>query len=479
VPIAVIIDWISWLESTLLIRFFSELMTFPRSGRIAWLTRFRASTGAAGRVPLDEEQLGVLGVAGLAVGELAGELRALECALPAQLPCLAGGLARVPRRHRLGDDLLRVGGVLLEELREPLVDRLLDETADPRVAELCLGLALELRVVQLHGDHGREPLAHVLALEVLLLLLDQPLLARVLVQRPRERRLEAGQVGATLGGVDVVREREDGLHVRAVPLHRDLDVAVLHLALEVDDPLVDRLLRAVHVLDEVPDAALVVELVADLALALVDEHDPEAAGQEGGLAQALDESVHRPLELVLVEDLAVGQERDDGAGVLLALGLAGHGQVGRGLPARVLLPVHLAVTPHLDLQPLGERVDDRDADPVEAAGDLVALAAELPAGVQLRHHDGEGGDALVGHDVDRDARAVVRDGDGVVRMERDLDAVGAARQGLVDRVRHDLVDEVVQPSGTGRADVHAGSEPDRLEPFEDRDVLRGVRCLCH
>jgi hypothetical protein len=46
----------------------------------------------------------------------------------------------------------------------------------------------------------------------------------------------------------------------------------------------------------------------------------------------------------------------------------------------------VAVAPHLDDELLGERVDDRRADAVEAAGDLVAAAvAELAAGVQ----DGE------------------------------------------------------------------------------------------
>ena len=35
VPIAVIIAWISVFDSTLLMRFFSELMIFPRSGKIA------------------------------------------------------------------------------------------------------------------------------------------------------------------------------------------------------------------------------------------------------------------------------------------------------------------------------------------------------------------------------------------------------------------------------------------------------------
>jgi hypothetical protein len=38
----VIIAWISLFERTLLIRFFSLLMIFPRSGRIAWYVRSRA-----------------------------------------------------------------------------------------------------------------------------------------------------------------------------------------------------------------------------------------------------------------------------------------------------------------------------------------------------------------------------------------------------------------------------------------------------
>src|SRR5206468_4162928 len=61
--------------------------------------------------------------------------------------------------------------------------------------------------------------------------------------------------------------------------------------------------------------------------------------------------------------------------------------------------------------------------------------------------------------------------DGVVRMDDDLDRVAIARQRLVHRVVHNLVDEVVQPANSGRADVHARTLPDGLEAFEDRDVL--------
>ena len=107
----------------------------------------------------------------------------------------------------------------------------------------------------------------------------------------------------------------------------------------------------------------------------------------------------------------------------------------------------MAVALDLELEPLGERVDDGDADAVEAAGDLVAAAvAELAAGVQGGEHQLRGGPLLLRVLVDRDAAAVVDDGDAVVRVDRDLDAVAVAGEGLVDRVVDHLVDQVVQPA---------------------------------
>ena len=72
--------------------------------------------------------------------------------------------------------------------------------------------------------------------------------------------------------------------------------------------------------------------------------------------------------------------------------------------ALVLLRPDVAVAADLDDQRLAERVDDRDADAVQAAGDLVAAAvAELAAGVQDGEHDLDGRPALLLHDPDGDA----------------------------------------------------------------------------
>ena len=128
-----------------------------------------------------------------------------------------------------------------------------------------------------------------------------------------------------------------------------------------------------------------------------------------------------------------------------------------------------AVALDLDLDALGERVDHRDADAVQAAGDLVAAAAELAAGVQHGQHDGDGGQLLARRDVDGDAAAVVGDLDGAVGQDRDLDPVAEAGQRLVDGVVHDLPHQVVQAALAGGADVHAGPLADRLEALEDLD----------
>jgi len=115
-------------------------------------------------------------------------------------------------------------------------------------------------------------------------------------------------VRAALVRVDVVGEREDRLLVGAVPLHRDLDVPLVGLALEEDDLLAERLLVLVEVGDEVLDAALEVELDLLAAGALVGERDRQAACEVGGLTQALLEDVELVVERL--EDLGVRQVGD-------------------------------------------------------------------------------------------------------------------------------------------------------------------------
>ena len=132
----------------------------------------------------------------------------------------------------------------------------------------------------------------------------------------------------------------------------------------------------------------------------------------------------------------------------LVLGLAALGEV--------LLPL-AAVAVDLEVEAARQRVHHRHADAVEAAGDLVALAAELPARVQHGQHDlGRRLALVLGVVVDGHAASVVDDAAPAVGEQRDVDPGAVAGHRLVDGVVDDLVDQVVEPGRAGGSDVHPG-----------------------
>jgi hypothetical protein len=128
----------------------------------------------------------------------------------------------------------------------------------------------------------------------------------------------------------------------------------------------------------------------------------------------------------------------------------------------------------VDVQRRRQRVDDGDADAVQAAGHLVAAAAELASGVQQRQRLGDGRAGPDRGGVGGDAATVVDDPHAAVVEQGHLDPVAEAGQRLVDGVVHDLGHQVVQTALAGGADVHPGALADRLEALEDLDGRRVV-----
>ncbi|CAM5503630.1 hypothetical protein KAURM247S_01557 [Kitasatospora aureofaciens] len=416
-----------------------------------------------------------------------------------------------------GDDLLQHGAGLLllvllgrgEEGLEFLGDDGRDDPVGRRGAQHLLGLALELRLGEPDGDHGGEALGGVVLGDVVLGDAQQLAGAQHLVDGLGQRALEAGDVGAALGGGDDVDEGAQRGVVAGAPAQRDVHSEVAgdlrrgHVAEVVQDRhgLLEGALAAQpqHVADrlvggqelaELGDAAVVVEdrLLDLLALGepLVTHDDGKSGDEEGSLPGAVVQVLQGQLG-VLEEDLPVGPVADPGAGAGLGH-LAGPGEAVGGLEGRVrgglgedaggaaaeADRVGVAVAVDLDVQPRGERVDDRGADAVQTAGGRVRAAAELAARVQLGHHDLDARQSGLGLDVDRDAAAVVADLDRGVRVQQDLDAVAVAAQRLVDRVVDDLPEAVHQTTAVGGTDVHAGALADGLQALQDEQVPRGV-----
>jgi len=88
------------------------------------------------------------------------------------------------------------------------------------------------------------------------------------------------------------------------------------------------------------------------------------------------------------------------------------------------------------------------------------------------HHRLKGRFFGLGVDVNRDAAAVIGDLDSISRQKPHLDILGKTGQRLIQAVINTLPNQMVEALGTGRADVHAGTAPHRLQSFQNINIFR-------
>ena len=232
--------------------------------------------GTARRFSLDYVELAFGRVPFLAVGQLSGKGAGFEGAFsPGELLCLSRGVSR-PRGvyglfHYAPCDL----GVFLEKRPELLVQQGFHRAPHRGVAELGLGLALELRIGNLHAHHRHEPLPHVLSGERHLEVLQEVLLLGVLVYGPGERSAEPRKMGSPLDVVYVVGVAEDGFPVGVVVLKGHFHGGGIPLAPHVDRLGVKRLSVLVELLYEGDYPALVEKLLLPVR-PLVNQGDPKS-----------------------------------------------------------------------------------------------------------------------------------------------------------------------------------------------------------
>ena len=423
----------------------------------------------------------------MAVGQLAGHTVGFQRALAAdQLAGLFGGSAGAGRLRGLFKDSLCHSGVFLKKFGQGLIDHIVDQTLDEGVAQLCLGLALKLGLLQLDADHGNDALARIGAGEVLVLILQNALGAAVLVQHTGQGQLKAILVGAALGGVDIVCKAEQQLIVAVIViLQRHLGHSALSIALHIHDLRVQggQVAALAQIADKGADAALVAHrLGADFAVllllravgigALVRQGNADAGVQERLLAQTLEQRLI-VVERCLLEHLRVGLEGDCRSGRSRRADLF---QVAVRLAALEALLILYPIAADTNDQPFRQGVDDRCTDAVQTAGHLVAgiLAAELAAGVQHGVDNGDSRDAQLGLDVHGDAAAIVRYLNDIAGLDGHLDMGAVACQCLVNGVVHDLIDEVMQTGRPGGADIHAGALAHSLQTLEDLNLRTAV-----
>ena len=430
-------------------------------------------TGCA--VALHDVDFAKAGVPLVAVLKLVGHLAGFQPRLAADgFPGFPGGLPGAVGHHGLVQHGLGNGGVFLKIGGQLVVYHLIDQSTDIGVAQLGFGLTLELGVGELDGNNGGDALPAILAGN-LVVALDDAVLHAVGVENTGQRGFEAGLVHTALRRAHVVGEGQQKFVVAVVILHGDLGGSVALAAAHIDNVLAQWRLVPVAPDSKLPDAALVAHGLADLLfiVPVVGDGDGQTRIQEGFLPHPLVEDF-----VVIdktVEHLRVGLEGDLRAGLV---GLANDAHFLRDIATGKFHFVDAAVFVNPHPQPLAQSVDDGRAHAVQAAGDLITAAAELAAGMEHGIHDLQSRAPGLGLDVHGDTTAVVGDGDGVAGIDGHGNMLTVSCQRFVNGVIHDLIDQVVQTGGGGRADIHTGSFPHRFQTLQNLNLLRAV-FLCY
>ncbi len=178
---------------------------------------------AAGGVSFNDVNLAQGGILFGAVGQVAGQTAAAQRALAHGFAGLAGGLAGARGVEALVDDALGQALGRLKGHLEVVADDFLHDAVNFTVRELGLGLTLEARLGHLDRDDRRQALAHVVAGDARVLVLDQVVGLAVVVDRACQRRAEARKVGAALDVEDRIGVGVNLVVVAVVVLHRHID----------------------------------------------------------------------------------------------------------------------------------------------------------------------------------------------------------------------------------------------------------------
>jgi len=181
------------------------------------------------------------------------------------------------------------------------------------------------------------------------------------------------------------------------------------------------------------------------------------------------------------EDLCIRVERH--AGAALVFHSAFFLELAIWLAAREFLFVSLLVTSNFHEQSVGERVDHRDANPVQTAGGLIGITTEFPARMECGHDDLERGLVFeLRMRVNGNAAAIVRDLERSVRHQLHANPTRVTGNCFIHGVIEHFRKQVMQRAFVRAPNIHARAPTNGLQPFKDFNVLGGIadlpgRCL--
>ena len=138
------------------------------------------------------------------------------------------------------------------------------------------------------------------------------------------------------------------------------------------------------------------------------------------------------------------------------------------------LMINSAVSLHLDFQPLRKRIYTRNPHPVQSPRNLIRIRIKLTARMQHRQHHCHRRLLFRRMHIHRNPATVINHRKRTILIDPYFYVRAVARQCLINRVIHHLVDTVVIAPHPRIPDIHRRSFPHRIDTLQYRNVIRPV-----
>ena len=109
---------------------------------------------------------------------------------------------------------------------------------------------------------------------------------------------------------------------------------------------------------------------------------------------------------------------------------------------------------------------------MQAAGHFITTAAKFTAGMQHGQRGFQCAFSRLFMNANRYTAPIILHGDAVILMNDNGDIITEPGQSFVDTVVHDLINEMVQTTNAGTADIHTRTAAHALQTLQDLNLPR-------
>ena len=267
-------------------------------------------------------------------------------------------------------------------------------------------------------------------------------------------------------GIDIIYESKDAFCKAVIVLESNFHQNAVLFAGSIKNIFIQGCSGVIQVRNEFLDTAFVVEgMVLFHAFTQVEQIDLQTFCQERSFAETLFQNVI--FENCFFENLIIGQEMHESTSNVC---FAHNSQRSNYVTSGIFLFMDLTIAVNLYHQPFRQSIYNGRTNAVQTAGNLISAAAEFTTGMKDGKYHLQGRHAFLLIDIDRDTTAIIHNGNGVIGMDFYSDFVAEASQSFVNGVIYDFINQMMQTSGTGGADIHTGTLADCLQTFQDLNL---------